>query len=126
MRPIGHHAIIDVSGALSSQSGDTLLALMRQAALAGGATILNQQGHEFGGAGGYTGLILLAESHVSVHTWPEHDYAAFDIFMCGDMVHLTRAIEVIEAACLDATVRVKILDRCPPLSAPSIIQQGGV
>ena len=39
--------------------------------------------HEFGGEGGVSGVAVLAESHISVHTWPELDYAAFDVFMCG-------------------------------------------
>jgi S-adenosylmethionine decarboxylase len=39
--------------------------------------------HEFPSSGGITGVALLAESHMSIHTWPEKDYAAIDIFMCG-------------------------------------------
>ena len=49
-----------------------------------GATVLNQQWHHFGEGFGITGVVMLAESHMSIHTWPEHGYAAVDIFMCGD------------------------------------------
>ena len=40
--------------------------------------------HRFGKEQGISGVAVLAESHISVHTWPERDYIAFDIFMCGD------------------------------------------
>ena len=40
--------------------------------------------HRFGKEQGISGVAVLAESHISVHTWPERNYVAFDIFMCGD------------------------------------------
>jgi S-adenosylmethionine decarboxylase len=40
--------------------------------------------HHFSPCGGVSGVAVLAESHISVHTWPEHNFAAFDIFMCGE------------------------------------------
>jgi len=43
---------------------------------------LDSRFHSFGG-GGVTGVVLLKESHISVHTWPEHGFAAVDVFMCG-------------------------------------------
>lgn len=56
--------------------------LMTRMAIAGGATILDSNTRTFEN-GGFTSILLLAESHISVHTWPEHNYAAFDVFMCG-------------------------------------------
>jgi len=49
-----------------------------------GATVIGQQFHQFA-PGGITGFLLLAESHISVHTWPEEGLAAIDIFTCGQM-----------------------------------------
>ena len=49
-----------------------------------GATMLHIHLHRFGKEQGISGVAVLAESHISVHTWPERDYIAFDIFMCGD------------------------------------------
>jgi S-adenosylmethionine decarboxylase proenzyme len=56
---------------------------MRIAARAAGATIVNSSFHQFGPQG-VSGVLVLAESHLSVHTWPEHAYASADIYVCGD------------------------------------------
>ena len=53
------------------------------AAIAGNMTVINASSHKFS-PHGVTALILLAESHISIHTWPEHGYAAVDIFACGE------------------------------------------
>lgn len=50
---------------------------------AAGATLLHIHVHSFGKECGVSGVAVLAESHISVHTWPERGYAAFDVFMCG-------------------------------------------
>lgn len=57
---------------------------LRTAAQQAGATILAEQFHQFD-PHGITGFLLLAESHISVHTWPEEGLAAIDVFTCGRM-----------------------------------------
>ncbi|MFQ5985697.1 MAG: adenosylmethionine decarboxylase, partial [Alphaproteobacteria bacterium] len=57
---------------------------LREAVAAVGATLLNVELHHFTPNGGVSGVAVLAESHISVHTWPEQGYAAVDIFVCGD------------------------------------------
>lgn len=81
--PVGEHALIDIDGAKRLDEPAWLEEVMRAAADAAGATIIGSHFHHFGEAQGVTGILLLAESHISVHTWPECDFAAFDIFMCG-------------------------------------------
>ena len=54
-----------------------------QAAAACGATVLGINLHSFGEKSGITGVVLLAESHISIHTWPENSFVALDVFMCG-------------------------------------------
>lgn len=65
------------------------------AAVEMGATVLGHTFHKFSPQG-VTGIVAIAESHLSIHTWPEHGYAAVDIFTCGS-VHPDRAAEVIVA-----------------------------
>ncbi len=56
---------------------------LREAAVTAGATILHSHFHHFSPNGGVSGVVVLAESHISIHTWPERGFAAIDIFMCG-------------------------------------------
>ncbi|AUZ03887.1 MULTISPECIES: adenosylmethionine decarboxylase [Vitreoscilla] len=85
MQLAGQHCLLDVSGIDIEWAKDAVRieALLREVAHAAGATIINSHFHTFGAGGGVTGVLLLAESHISIHTWPEHAYAALDIFMCG-------------------------------------------
>ena len=63
------------------------VALVKQALLAAaeaaGATVVGEVFHKFSPVG-VTGIVCIAESHISIHTWPEHAYAAADIFTCGE------------------------------------------
>ena len=79
----GVHLLVDFWGGSSLDDADLMTIALREAAEAAGATVLHLHVHEFGDEGGISGVAVLAESHISVHTWPELDYAAFDVFMCG-------------------------------------------
>jgi S-adenosylmethionine decarboxylase len=97
--PAGSHLLADLSGIEASRLGDCdeLEALLRSAAAAAGARVLHSHFHGFGDGYGVTGVVLLAESHISIHTWPEDGFAAVDIFMCGASRPQT-ALELIQAA----------------------------
>jgi len=86
---------------------------MVRAARAGGAHVLCCHMHGFGDAGGVTGVALLAESHITVHTWPEHGYAAFDVFMCGGC-DPDAAAAVIAAEDRQARITVRCVERGAP------------
>jgi S-adenosylmethionine decarboxylase len=87
--------------------------LLREAAAAAGAQVLHSHFHSFGPALGVTGVVLLAESHISIHTWPEHGFAAADVFMCG-AAQPQLALEVIEEALQPECSEVRTVDREPP------------
>jgi S-adenosylmethionine decarboxylase len=82
----GNHVLADfydVTNAILADV-DALETLLRASAQSAGAHVLSSHFHSFGAGAGVTGVVLLAESHISIHTWPESRFAAADIFMCGD------------------------------------------
>ena len=80
----GTHLLIDLWGATNLCDPAHIDRALREAAEAAGATILHSHFHHFSPNGGVSGVLVLAESHISIHTWPERDFAAIDIFMCGE------------------------------------------
>src|ERR1700754_1559788 len=80
----GSHLIIDLWEAEGLGDRDRIEQALIDAVNAAGATLLHIHLHTFSDGGGVSGVAVLAESHISVHTWPEKGYAAFDVFMCGD------------------------------------------
>ncbi|MEM1263935.1 MAG: adenosylmethionine decarboxylase [Pseudomonadota bacterium] len=80
----GTHLIIDLWGASRLDDLALMESALRRAVTAAKATLLHIHLHHFTPNGGISGVAVLAESHISVHTWPERDFAAFDVFMCGD------------------------------------------
>ena len=97
MKFAGTHLLIDIWGASRLDDPDHIDQRLRAAAIATGATILHSHFHHFSPNGGVSGVVGLAESHISIHTWPERDFAALDIFVCGDC-DPHQAIPVIQAA----------------------------
>lgn len=80
----GTHLLIDLSDAQNLDDIVQIEGALKDAALAGGATILNVDLHRFEPNGGVSGVVVLAESHITIHTWPENGFAALDVFMCGE------------------------------------------
>jgi S-adenosylmethionine decarboxylase len=97
MRFAGTHLIIDLWHASHLDNIEVVETALRDAVAASGATLLKLDLHCFSPSGGITGVAVLAESHISIHTWPERAYAAIDVFMCGD-ADPHRAIEVLRHA----------------------------
>lgn len=103
----GKHWLIEFYGARALDDVKAVRKALHRAALDSGVTLLKLQLHHFGSGGGVTGVALLAESHISIHTWPERGYAAVDIFMCGRKSNPKRALEALREALEPRKVRVR-------------------
>ena len=82
VRCAGVHLIIDLHGAKGLNDIDLIERTLRRCVDAARATLLHIHLHHFQPAG-VSGVAVLAESHISIHTWPDAGYAALDVFMCG-------------------------------------------
>jgi len=82
VRCAGTHLIIDLHGAKRLNDIEHIEATLRRCVEAAKATLLHIHLHHFQPSG-VSGVAVLAESHISIHTWPEVGYAALDVFMCG-------------------------------------------
>lgn len=80
----GTHLLIDLWGATNLDQLEIVEDALKEAAEASGATLLHCHLHHFSPNGGISGVLVLAESHISIHTWPERSFAALDVFMCGE------------------------------------------
>lgn len=105
LRFAGVHLIVDLWEASHLDSLVAVGDALRRAAEAAGATLLGVKLHSFPSSGGITGVAILAESHISIHTWPESAYAAVDVFMCGN-ARPERALEVLRKAFAPRTLTV--------------------
>ncbi|MCK5811214.1 MAG: adenosylmethionine decarboxylase [Cocleimonas sp.] len=91
----GRHLIIDLWECQQLDNLSFIEQTLRDATTLAGATLLHIHLHHFTPNGGVSGVAVLAESHISIHTWPERGYAALDIFMCGD-THPEKAVELLK------------------------------
>jgi len=96
LKGLGRHLILELWGGKNFNSAATVEAALRDAAAACAATIKDVQVYHYSPEG-VTGVAVLAESHITIHTWPEYDYAAVDVFTCGDGADPTVAIPVLRA-----------------------------
>lgn len=80
----GTHLIIDLENAQRLDDPEHIESSLIFAAEEAGATVLSSDFHIFTPNNGVSGVIVLAESHISIHTWPERGFAAVDVFMCGN------------------------------------------
>jgi len=85
LKALGRHIVCELSGCRPSLLSDIdgIAAMMIAAATAARATIMESAFHRFEPQG-VSGTVILAESHISIHTWPEKGYAAMDFYTCGD------------------------------------------
>ena len=95
LEALGKHVILELHDCDRKclSNCEFLRATLLEACRRAGATILGNSFHVFSPYNGVSGVIIIAESHLSIHTWPEYSYAAVDIFACGNSLHPERAVE---------------------------------
>jgi S-adenosylmethionine decarboxylase len=96
LNALGKHLLVELKGCDKEVLND--IDFLREALLAAAgearATVLGESFHKFN-PHGVSGVVMIAESHLVIHTWPEYGYAAADIFTCGDSVQPEKAAEML-------------------------------
>lgn len=114
MQALGRHWIVEFWGCNDAVNcADTVRSAITEAVEIIGATLLHLHVQRFE-PHGVTGLAVLAESHFSVHSWPEHDYLAVDIFTCGATAQPEKAVGVLRRHFQPTSVEVAELKRGVP------------
>ena len=87
MNALGRHILVEFSNCKADVLSDVsaIEEAMVKAAQVAGATVINSTFHHFSPYG-VSGVVVIQESHLAIHTWPEFKYAAVDLFTCGDTV----------------------------------------
>ena len=111
LKNLGTHLILDLNGCSQNLSNiEHIKQTLITAATTAGATVLQVNAHYFEPQGGVSGVALLSESHISIHTWPEFSYAAIDIFLCSNL-DPDKSIDVLQKAFLPAVTTTTKLKR---------------
>ena len=120
MQALGRHLLLELFDcdpeALNSL--DVVKGTMVEAAKRAQATIVDVVFHEFNPFG-ISGVVVIAESHLAIHTWPEYRYAAVDVFSCGEMLRPQVAVDYLVEQLGAARASVVELQRGVFLRAPS-------
>ena len=112
MKALGKHVLLELFDCDPKLLNDIafIKETMLAAAKESGATVLGESFHQFSPQG-VSGVIIIAESHLTIHTWPEHGYAGADIFTCGIRVQPQKAADVIIEKFKPRTSSVIQMDR---------------
>jgi S-adenosylmethionine decarboxylase len=110
--PLARHTLLELHGCNRAllNSPEDLKTLLKDAVLRGHGTIVTDVFHTFS-PHGVSGVVVISESHVAIHTWPEHGYAAVDIFSCGTKLDHTLIREAIHTGLQAAQIEVRELTR---------------
>jgi S-adenosylmethionine decarboxylase len=120
---LGRHLLIELKGCNTDllDNLEFLQESLHAAAVRCGATVVGDSFYHFS-PHGVSGVVNIAESHISIHTWPECGYAAVDVFTCGDRVvpeeaarHIMEAVEATDSSLIE--LRRGLLQACPVQSA---------
>ncbi len=112
MEALGRHLLVELFSCNVDILDDLekIEVLMKEAARLSGATIVESVFHRFQ-PHGISGVVVIAESHLAIHTWPEHGYAALDFFTCGADIDYWMAHDFLKKAFMAGDSEVKELLR---------------
>lgn len=122
MNTLGSHLLVELNGCNEQLLDDLsrVKSALIDAADEAGATIVGEIFHEFSPVG-VTGVVAIAESHISIHTWPEHGYAAVDVFSCSETFRPHEAARLIVERLGAESHTVQVIERgTTALLAPAI------
>jgi len=122
MKILGRHLIVEFSDCNKSILNDTdlLEKHMNESVRQSGATIVKSVFHRYNPQG-VSGVVVIAESHFSIHSWPEYGYAALDFFTCGEAVDPYEACEYMKEQLQSASVQITEHKRGMPSDTDEII-----
>lgn len=122
MKILGQHLLAEMTGCNTAilNNRQQLEKIMKEAARRSGATLVDSIFHSYNPQG-LSGIVVIAESHLSVHTWPEYGYAAVDIFTCGQSLDPYKALEYLKSELGAIDVSVKNLNRGIPSLKDEVI-----
>jgi len=115
MKILGRHLLAELADCEPALLVDSvkLERVMKEAARKSGATVVESVFHRYNPQG-LSGIVVIAESHISIHTWPEYNYAAVDCFTCGSNVDPKKALLYLKEALGCKTMQVRDMNRGMP------------
>ena len=112
MPSLGSHVLIELFGCdkVSLEAETSVGKAMRDAAVESEATVVTESFHEFK-PWGVSGAVIIQESHYTIHTWPEHGYAAVDLFYCGGTIYVDKAVDVLRERFKPSKIKFLVVRR---------------
>lgn len=109
---LGKQTMLELYGCAKKHLNDIayIEAMMIEAAKRASATVVQQFFHQFSPFG-VSGTVVIAESHINIHTWPEHDFAAVDLFTCGKDMEVAAACQYLTEALQAQQHTIKTYER---------------
>lgn len=118
--PTGRHILLELCECPREllDSPEHLGQILESCAVRGGATVVSSSFHRFSPQG-VSGVVVIAESHLTIHTWPEHGYAAVDVFTCGHRVVADRIAALVVEDMRAGDHELTAIQRQPPSTLPA-------
>lgn len=116
LKTLGHHWLIELShcnpSTLNSQA--QIEKILLEAAQIAKVTVIKSVFHKFAPQG-ISGVVVIAESHLTIHTWPEHEYAAIDLFSCTDKIRFSEMLDFLSHTFEARSTQLQKITRGPQL-----------